>query len=246
MLIYDSHCHLEAIKNDPRQTKIAIPAILPEDIEALFKYRKRNPYAKIGLGLHPWYANKFINYSNENFNNYLEQLIVEYQPDFIGECGLDKNKPEFELQQKLLHIHLELAKKHQKPVVLHSVRATNELLSILKQYKNLRGIVHAFNGNSETAKQLLRFGFYLGIGSLILNPESQLSKSIEKIPLSQIILETDAPYMPPYEVQYSHPYHSLIYAERITQLKKIALREVISSSNTNWNNLFIRNISVNS
>lgn len=240
MLIYDSHCHLEAVKNDPRQTKIAVPAILPKDIEELSKYRKRNPYAKIGLGLHPWYADKFINYSNENFNNYLEQLIIEYQPDFVGECGLDKSKPQFELQQRLLHIHLELAKKYQIPVILHSVRTTNELLSILKQYKNLCGIVHAFNGNSETAKQLLRFGFYLGVGSLILNSHSQLSKSIEKIPLSQIILETDAPYMPPFDATQSNSYQSLIYAERIAQLKKIGLAEIITSSNTNWNDLFCR------
>jgi len=239
MPIYDSHCHYLAVANDLRQQKVAVPGIVPEDINELIAYRKHNHQAKIGLGLHPWYIDQIHKYASlQEFKENLELMIAENQPDFLGETGLDKNKPDLESQLASLQIHCELAAKYKLPVVIHCVRAINELLHLIKNFSDLPGIVHAYNGNSESAKQLWKHGLYVGIGSIILNNNSQLCKSASKIPEEQIILESDAPYMPAFDRQTSSSNDCLIYAQRISQLKEMSLSKVIANSNHNWNQLF--------
>lgn len=236
MLIYDSHCHLDAVKNSKLQGKIAIPAVNLTDLPELIKYRQQNLYAKIGCGLHPWFID--TNLSWERLKSKLYQLILDYKPNFIGETGLDANKPNFDLQKQSLAIHLEAATNFNLPIIIHCVRAYNELLQILAKFSHARGIVHAYTGNRELASQLAHKNMLLGIGSIILNNNSQLVKSAAKIPDEQLILETDAPYMPALNKSSAATNDCLIYAQRLAQLKGKKLFEIISQSNNNWQRMF--------
>lgn len=234
--IYDAHCHLESIKDRSEQRLLAVAATELKDSLELVRYRQTNSQAKIGLGIHPWYIKS--NSTLASIAEKLETAILEYQPDFIGETGLDKLKLEFSLQQEIFYIHLQLAQKYNLPIVIHCVRAYNELLAILSKFSTLRGMVHAYNANSETAKQLAKKNMLLGIGSTILNQNSQLSKSIEKIPLEQLLIESDAPYMPYGAKEFSSSEDCMFYAKQLAENKKINLTEIISKVNQNFITLF--------
>lgn len=229
--IFDGHCHLEAA-SEFNNRELAVAAIKLSDIESLVTYREQNSLAKIGYGLHPWFIKEIPNY---------QQMVVDiekYQPDFIGECGLDFLKPDHELQIKICHLHCRLAIHYNLPIVFHCVRAYNELLQIIKQYPNLRGLIHAFNGNNEMARQFNNKGFMLGIGSILMNENSQLAKSITKFDENMLIFESDSPFMAlPGKVK-STPDDCLLYAERFTMLKNKLLEDIVIKSNQNWCSLF--------
>lgn len=234
--VYDAHCHLESLNDVSEQRFLAVAASSLEDSSKLTTYRQSNCQAKIGIGIHPWYISP--NSTLASITEKLETAILEYQPNFIGETGLDKLKPEFTLQQEVFYIHLQLAQKYNLPLVIHCVRAYNELLAILSKFTTLRGMVHAYNANSQTAKQLAKKNMLLGIGSIILNENSQLSKSIENIPLEQLLIESDAPYMPYGTKEFSSSEDCILYAKELAKNKKTNLTEIISKVNQNFITLY--------
>lgn len=239
MLIYDAHCHYPALAEDSRQLRVAVAAVLPEAVASLAEYKKQNSFARIGIGLHPWNTNYRLKYANlAEFKAQFLKLIDRYHPDFIGETGLDKYKPDYAHQLELFKIQVQIADDQNLPLVIHCVAAYSDLLGVLTQFPRLRGLIHAYNGNSQIAQQLAKKNFYLGVGSVILKANSQLSKSIATIPNRQLILESDAPYMPPLAKASSTSNDCLIYAQRISQLKKQSLRNVIATSNAAWLALF--------
>lgn len=237
-IIYDGHCHLDSVANADSSQRLALAAISEDDWLKLVKLRTANSLYKVGFGLHPWYVTNLDDDDKiEQFALRLENAIKQYQPDFLGETGLDWLKSNFELQTKILHIHLKLAQKYNLPVVMHCVKAYSPLLHSISLYP-IKGLLHGFNANSQIAQQLWHKNITLGIGSLILQNNSQLNKSAIDIPLEQIIIETDAPYMPPANQIISTPQNCLIYAQKVAQLKQKNLDEIIIKVNQNWLELF--------
>ena len=125
----------------------------------------------------------------------------------IGETGLDYHFPRHQQQRLKQHIwflyQLELARKLQKPVILHVRDAHEAALRILRIHpaRKLGGVIHCFHGSWETARQYLDLGYHIGIGgSALQQPEraEPLWEAIRQIPLERILLETDAPYILPY------------------------------------------------
>ena len=168
MFVADSHCHLEALESMPYgyQQHILIPAITLDNAEQLYQYRILNKHAKIGIGLHPWLIDTIAD--KQELNEKLETLVQKYQPDFIGECGLDYHKPNIELQRQYLKIHIQIANKYNLPIILHCVKAYSDLIGTLKEFSHPNGgIVHAFNGSIEIAYELIKQNMLLGIGSIL-------------------------------------------------------------------------------
>lgn len=232
---YDAHCHLEQSIAD-QSTYRAIAAVTHNDWSKLVTYRELQPTVKIGFGTHPWHID--CEYSADELEELLRAQIQLHQPNFIGETGLDALKPNLNLQLEYLNIHLKLAQEFNLPIVLHCVRAHNQLLQILGSYPQVRGMVHAYNGNTDTAKQYRRKNMQLGIGSTILNQDSQLCKSITRIPIDQLLIESDAPYMPQINQLTSSSDDCVIYATELAHRQQKNLTEVISEVNQNWLNLF--------
>ncbi len=145
------------------------------------------PKSYFSYGIHPWHSADF-----EEF--IIPQEVID-NPFFIaiGECGLDKLKGgDIEKQLSLLNQQIAASEKYEKPIILHCVRAFNEIIELHKERKPTQPwIIHGFNGSLQLAESLIREGIYLSIGASIMNPNTKISKALKDIPLSYIFLETD-------------------------------------------------------
>lgn len=234
--VFEAHCHLEAALLCDAPRRLAVAAVKLSDSVQLESYRQHNKLAKIGLGIHPWYIDESIELTE--YHRQLSAIIEAQQPNFIGECGLDFNKPQRELQILLCDLHCQIAIQYQLPIVFHCVRAYNELLQIIGKYPRLRGMVHGFNNNHEMAKQFIKKNMFLGIGSLITNEATQIYKSLPRIPLESILIESDSPYMPMHGKVYSTPEDCNEYVQFIANRQQKTRQDIICQVNANWLQLF--------
>lgn len=236
MQVYDSHCHLESINLDKKPELAIVPGVNLQDISKLVELRALHPEYKVGFGIHPW----FINGDLTKTIDQLSEAIIKFQPDFIGEIGLDYLKPDEELQKKYFIEQLKLSHKFNLPVIIHCVKAYNDVLSILKTYANnlpYSGILHAFNANEIFAQQFTDLGLLLGIGSLVTQ-NSTILKKLDKICLSSIVLESDAPFMAAFGKNISSSDDTFLYAQIAAKKLDINLIDLINYSNNNLLHLF--------
>ncbi len=109
----------------------------------------------------------------------------------FGECGLDKNcKVSFQKQQEVFEIHLKKSSELRMPVIIHCVRAWEELIEITTGHTSVK-IIHGYNGSEEMTKRLVKHGFCFSVGEAILKPDSKIGRSIQLIPPTALFLETD-------------------------------------------------------
>jgi TatD DNase family protein len=140
-------------------------------------------------GLHPWYLTK------ETMDEDLQQLNHALQKKnvlAVGECGLDKLcKTDYELQQYCFRQQVQLANKLRKPLILHCVKAFEDVLRILKEEQAAVPVIfHGYHKSKELALQLVKAGYYLSFGKHIL--QSAMATVFQTIPLNHVFLETDA------------------------------------------------------
>ncbi len=142
----------------------------------------------ISIGLHPWYA-KFENLDLQM--KYLTVLAAQENVKLIGECGLDKLRGDsLPNQLNILKRQVELAEKLNKPLILHCVKAFDELIALKKELKiKTPMIIHGFNKNEELGLQLINQGFWLSLGVAVLNENSSLLNLIQQT--DHFFLETD-------------------------------------------------------
>ncbi len=155
--------------------------------ESLSKVEKNRFYS---YGVHPW----FIQQEAIELNiRKIEQLVLDNSFLAIGECGLDKVcNNNFSLQMEVLKRQILLSEKYRKPLILHIVKAFNELIQLRRESKAKQAwIVHGFNGSSHLAEQLTNLGIYISFGFWLSSNISKASKCIETIPINRLFLETD-------------------------------------------------------
>ena len=162
-------------------------------LESLMAHEEKMPANISGVaytyGIHPW----FLNESNHKYQiSFVKNVIC--QPDIIaiGEAGFDKLRgPSFELQRKVFEEQVIMAETHIKPLIIHCVRAWDELLSVHKKQKpRMPWMVHGFRGSVELAKQLISKGMYLSFWfDFVIRPES--GDLLRSLPKERIFLETD-------------------------------------------------------
>ena len=244
----DTHCHiykeyyknLDEIINNAKNNKVnrminngCNSASNKEVLELLKKYDTM--YG--ALGIHPesveTYQESDITFIKNNLEN--DRIIA------IGEIGLDYHytKENKEEQKKLLEVQLSIAKNANLPVIIHSREATEDIINILKKY-NLKGVIHSFSGSYETAQIYIKMGYLLGINGVITFKNSKLKEVIKKIPLKNIILETDSPYLTPepYRGKRNEPARILDIAKFICELKGVSLEELARITNENIKRIF--------
>ena len=125
-----------------------------------------------------------------------------------------------------------LASSKKLPVIVHNRNATNDVYSILKEYK-VTGIIHCFSGSVEVAFQFIKLGFLIGIGGVVTFKNSQKIKDVVKaIPISSISLETDSPYLSPepYRGKRNDPAKIIYVARKIAELKNVDLPLVLKET----------------
>ena len=178
------------------------------------------------LGFHPTeledFKEEYFDFLIENINN---KKIVG-----IGEIGLDYHyeNTDKEKQRRIFNKQLEIAEKFNRPVVIHSRDAIQEIYDMLSKY-NLKGSIHCFSGSLEMAKLFIRLGYKIGVGGIITFKNAKnIIKVIENIDLSYILLETDSPYLSPepYRGSKNDPSNIPIIAEKLASLKNVSIAEV--------------------
>ena len=152
----------------------------PEDF---YEKRNQHPDCWFSCGVHPWNAE-----DSDSQLRILEEIIVEPNVVAIGEAGLDKLRgAEMSVQIDVFRRQIELAMDVNKPLIIHCVKAWDELIRLYKEYKgsNIPWIIHGYRGNPQQTQQLSRVGFKFSIG------EKFNADSLKEIPLTDIFCETD-------------------------------------------------------
>lgn len=136
--------------------------------------------------IHPWKV-------GQSTLTFLENLLMENKIAAIGETGLDRiHKDTFELQLEYFEKHILLSEQYQKPLIIHNVKATADILRLHKKHRpSQTWIIHGFNGTAEEVRQLTALGISLSVGESIFYPNRKITKSILSIPLEYLFLETD-------------------------------------------------------
>jgi TatD DNase family protein len=163
----------------------------------------------------------------------------------IGECGIDRHYPDYNLnrQYDAFRAQIELALRHDLGLVIHSRDAYDETLKILEEYKTdlTRAVMHCFSYDAAFAHYCFNRGIYLGIGGTITYPKNNLLREIvTTMPLDNLVLETDAPFLPPQSLrgQKNHPKNILLIAQYIAELRKLPLEELAHRTTQNALKLF--------
>lgn len=187
-MLINIHTHnLEELENQ----KIIYNLIIPETVESLETFLDEsisNNWQSVGI--HPWY----ISVNNQKLQlEKLSQLAQNENIKLIGECGLDRLKgASLPLQEEIFIKQIRIAEDLKKPLIIHCVKCFNELISIKKIVRpKVPMIIHGFNNNLTISQILLDKGFYLSLGSAILQENSNASEVLSQIPIEKLFLETD-------------------------------------------------------
>jgi TatD DNase family protein len=218
-----------------------LPNIDKDSIAPMFALENAYPeICKSMMGLHPCYV-------KDDFEMQLALVHEHLQKrDFIaiGEIGLDLywDKTYFEAQKIAFQQQLQWAVESNLPVSIHCRNAHDELMAVLKNEKQLPiGIYHCFSGNLEQAREALSFGkFKLGIGGVVTFKNAGLDKVVAALELSDIVLETDSPYLAPLphrgkrnESAYLH-----LIVQKIAEIKQVSIAEVANATSKNAEAIF--------
>lgn len=212
----DTHSHLDAPEFEPDRAAVhqraraagvatcVIPAVEAANFDAvrLLAHAQQDTY---GLGIHPLYAPHATEADLAKLDAALHAHHDDQRLVAVGEIGLDGFVPELNTpealaqQQHYYKAQLKLAQQHQLPVILHVRRSADLLLKGLRDTPVVGGIAHAFNGSLQQAQAFIALGFKLGFGgALTYDRALQLRRLATELPLSAIVLETDAPDIPPH------------------------------------------------
>lgn len=217
----DTHCHLDAPEFDADRDEViaraksvgvllqVVPAVMPSTFDTAREaaHRCAGAYA---LGTHPL----CIHQAPADAVEQLEQALLRWQHDprlvAVGEIGLDHFVPDLQdeasraLQERIYAGQLELAARHQLPVILHVRRSADGLLKHLRRLRDAGrpvpgGIAHAFNGSEQQALAFIELGFKLGFGgAMTFERALQIRRLASELPADALVLETDAPDIPPH------------------------------------------------
>jgi TatD DNase family protein len=165
----------------------AVYNILPPDFSN-FVFKANHFYS---AGIHPWYIDE--DKIDAQFYALSNLLSTQTQILLIGECGLDKIKgPEYKLQVEVFNRHLALAVQFQKPIIIHCVKAYQEVLAIINQVQfNLPFIFHGFNKSLELAQQIIAAGGSISLGLRIQKDAAHIDKYLKALPKEKIFFESD-------------------------------------------------------
>lgn len=221
--------------------KILLPAIDSETHPSLLRLHQQFPGRCLGMmGLHPCSVKENFREELAIARDYLsnEKFVA------VGEIGLDFywDKTFTTQQYDAFHTQIAWALELDLPIVIHSRNSTDECIDVVKQHQQgkLRGVFHCFSGDAKQAHEVMALGFYLGIGGVVTFKNSGLDKVMESVPLSHVVLETDAPYLAPvpFRGKRNEPSYLKYVVEKLAQVKGCSTEEVARVTSENARNLF--------
>ena len=254
-MLIDSHIHLYAEQFDEDRDVLieqsiaknirgfVMPNIDSTSIEGMLALAEKYPHNCFPtMGLHPCSVK----------NNYRDELLVVKKYLFnkenkfygVGELGVDLywDKSTLDIQKKVLVKQMEWAAELNLPLIIHSREATQLIIDLIIEHKNLNnfGVFHCFSDSEKEAYQIIELGFKIGIGGVLTFKNSGLDKSIQEIDLTNMILETDGPYLAPvpYRGKRNEPAYVELVAKKLAELKQCTLEDVAKITSHNSFQLF--------
>ena len=241
MILIDTHFHiekdsdLEKIVNDAKKEDVLYLILggnSKEDNLLNIKACKNYNNIYLTLGYHPDCADS---YTLEDLILLAKQIIENKDKLLaVGEIGLDYHytKENKDKQKELFIKQILLANKYNLPIVIHSRDAVKDTLDILKNYKSF-GVIHCFSESKEVANEYIKLGYKLGIGGVLTFKNSNLKDVIKDIPLENLVLETDSPFLSPIRGSVNEPKNIKLIAECLANVKNTTISEIANKTTDN-------------
>jgi len=247
--LIDTHCHFDfevfdgdrselwAICQQKNICKLVIPGIYPSCLNKAKQYSEQYDGVYFSAGIHPWWLEKHLHEFVD-----IEAHFSHFKCVAVGECGLDKSlEVDFLKQRSLFEQQLSLAKTYDLPVIVHNRKSNNEILQSIDRCSPPGGVAHGFSGSYEFAMELVRRGFLIGVGGVVTYARAAKTRSaVARLPLSAIVLETDAPDMPLSGKQgkRNSPEYIPELASCVAELKQLPVEELVEQTTANARGLF--------
>ncbi|MBI5898394.1 MAG: TatD family hydrolase [Rhodocyclales bacterium] len=245
-MLVDTHCHLDAAEFDVDRDSVAraaldagvgrivIPAVERANFGAVASLCRDYSGCAAAYGIHPMYVDR----AREEDLDVLRQTLHREQALAVGEIGLDRYvEPRDDARQEFwFAAQLAIASERELPVLLHVRRAIDPVLKHLRRSRVPGGIAHAFNGSRQQADEFIELGFKLGFGGAMTFPgSSRIRELAANLPLDAIVLETDAPDIPPAWLvgQRNSPDQLPRIAEVLAELRGMTPAEIASATTAN-------------
>lgn len=251
--IIETHFHLDYLKEASAEEVITAAkaigverfmtiGVSPDNLASVISLTEQFDEIFGTLGIHPHDAEKFDQATDDFINqNLMKEKIVA-----VGEIGLDYyyDNADRKVQRDVFARHLQIAVDHKLPVVIHTRDADEDTQAILKEYakdlnghnQNTKGVIHSFTSGLPLAEFCVEQGFNIGInGIATFNKAENVREVIRAIPIEKLLLETDAPFLTPvpYRGKENAPCYLPFIAEKIAEVKELAIEDVLKQAYKN-------------
>ena len=249
-MLTDTHCHLfyDELENN-------LPAVLQrahdlgvgrficvatnlKDSRKCLQLSIDNENIFASAGIHPHDAEK----APVNFVEQIHELMKNKTMVAVGEMGLDyfKSLSKPKIQIKVFREQMQIATELNKPIIFHNRDADNDVISILKDFPNVRGVAHCFSSTLNTAKAFMDLGYFISFSGNLTFKNSHLPSVAKEIPLNRLLVETDSPYLSPdpYRGKINEPGRVRFVAEKLAEIHSVPYDRIVEVTSSNANNIF--------
>ncbi|MBP7272369.1 MAG: TatD family hydrolase [Saprospiraceae bacterium] len=253
MTLIDTHAHLYSERFDDDRNgmvqralatgveRMYLPNVDSQSIQGMLALEEAFPqHCFAMMGLHPCSVD--ANYKKELA--IAEKWLADRPFCAVGEIGIDLywDKTHISEQKSAFITQIHWARELNIPFIIHSRESIDEIIKIVdaEQDGNLRGIFHCFSGTVEQAYIIQQLGFLMGIGGVLTYKKADLPEVVKQVPLTALVLETDAPYLPPtpHRGKRNESAYLTLIAEKLAEAKQTTIEEVAAVTTANALQLF--------
>lgn len=245
-IFVDTHCHLDMLEDEEVEQSVKEVALLltvgcdKEEIKKAIKIASKYDNVYASVGFHPYEADITTDEDIKALENYIKsnKKVVA-----VGEAGLDfyRNTASKENQTKCFISQIQIAKKFDLPIIIHSREANSEMAQIIKSEKISKGVMHCFGGDYNLLKTALDSGLYISFAGNVTYPKANnLREMLSYVPLNQLLLETDSPYLAPQKLrgQKNKPFNVKYTYQFVAEFLKIDIEKLTETIYNNTKTLF--------
>jgi TatD DNase family protein len=251
--VFDSHCHLDAEEYDDDRdgvlarateagiTGIMVPGYVPYEWSRLAPLAARDARVICAVGLHPLYVHELSEQERASALHALPDWLERTRSRAVGECGLDlfvskRGGSDLDTQAEVVRHHLALARELHLPIILHCVRAHARMLSLLREFGAMPGVMHAYGGPAELVPEYVALGMRFSFGGIVTHENAKKPR----LPLERLLVETDGPSQVPHGVQRtrSEPADVARVLEVMAALRSESVQELARATEDNARALF--------
>ena len=249
-MLIDTHCHLfyDDLKNDlpgvmDRAHDLGVNRFIcvatnMEDGRECLLMGESHENIFASAGVHPHDAKD----APEDFVDQIYDLMTFDSMVAVGEMGLDyfRNISDPEIQKNVFRAQMGIAQDLKKPVIFHNRDADDDVIKILKEFPDVRGVAHCFSSNLETAKAFMELGYFISFSGNLTFKNSHLPEVAKDLPLDRILVETDSPYLSPvpHRGKLNEPGRTRFVAEKLAEIHDVPLNIIAEKTSANATNLF--------